>query len=134
MSEELKKHEKRPVNWHDGFKVSSSDIPIHGEEMYIEVPRRLKRKHKRKLLEIQRRTQLPKNHDEYLNVQEADWELVEFLLEVGVRWNWVDDNGNAFAQPEDAPEIYDEISDDEIVFILDHIEDGTAIPPPKGTG
>jgi len=129
-----KEHQKRAVRWHDGFRVDSSAIPIHEAGMYVEVPRRLKRKDKREFAELWRRTALPEKHGEHLTKADSDWHLVEFLLKMGVRWNWKDEDGNPFPQPEDDPNVYDELSDDEVVFILDNIEAGTTIPPPKGTG
>lgn len=134
MGKEEKEHQRRVVPWHDGFRVNSGAIPIHEPDMYAEVPRRLRRKEKREFAEIYRRTELPEDHEQHLGKAESDWHLVEFLLTVGVRWNWKDDEGNPLPQPEDDPNVYDELSDDEVIFILEHIEDGTTIPPPKGTG
>jgi len=134
MNEEQKEHQKRPVRWHDGIMVPSEAMQGHPEGLWVEVPRRVKRKHKRMYLDALRRRELPEKHEEHLSVEEVDWHIIEYLLEVGVRWNWKDGEGEPLPQPEDDPDVYDEISNFEVIFILEHIEDGTFIRPPKGTG
>lgn len=133
MSVKARKHKKRPVHWHDGFRVPSDEIPAHAESMYVEVPSRLKRKYTKTFNEIFRRMDLPEDHEQHLAEGEADELLIQWLLDVGIRWNWVDGNKKPLPQPEDDPGVYDELSVDEINFIIAHIRDGTRIPPPSGT-
>lgn len=69
-------------------------------------------------------------HPDYLSVEDADLLLISALLEMGFRWNWLADDGKTpLAQPCDEPEVMEEISDREVVFIIEHISDGTKIPP-----
>jgi len=118
-----------PIRWHEGIDVSSEEFPSHKEGSKIIVPPRVKRKHSRRLRELVRQAELPEEHEQYISAQEADAKLVELLLEIGFRWNWVGDDGELLAQPSDDPEVMDEISDAELIFIVQHITDGTSIPP-----
>ncbi len=36
-------------------------------------------------------------------------------------WNWVDDDGNALPLPSQNPEILDDLTDDETVFIMEKV-------------
>jgi len=125
---------RREITWHEGITVSSEEFPSHKPGSHIVVPPRVKRKHARAVREIMRGAQLKPGEDGYLGPEEADKKLVDILLEIGVRWNWLDAEGGPLPQPEDDPSVYDEISEDEITFILTHVTDGTRIPPRSATG
>lgn len=133
------KQQKRAVSWHDGIRVPSDVMPGHPDGSYVEVPRRFKRKYAKRLREITRRALLPERDKDgnptadHLPPEEADKLTIELFLDIGIRWNWIGVDGAPLPQPEDDPSVYEEISDDEIIFIIEHIEDGTTIPPPKGT-
>ena len=114
--------------WHDGLFVSSEGIPSHTKGMGITIPYRFKRRHKRELLEIRRKAELPVDDSEHMDNNSADKALIELLIKIGIKWNWQDGDGVLLPQPENI-EAFEEISDDELMFILAHLEDGTKIPP-----
>jgi len=117
---------------HDGYFVSSKDMPGHTEEMGIWVPWRFKRKHRLAMVAIHDKATLKEGGEGYLTAIEADSQLVEVLRQVGIQWNWESD-GKPLPQPNDDPDVWGEISDTELMFIVVHIADATAIPPQKST-
>jgi len=45
----------------------------------------------------------------------------ELLRGYIVGWNWVDDDGKDLPQPQDAPDIFDELTNDEITWLTEHL-------------
>jgi len=132
---------KYAIKWHEGIKVPTDEFPSHKDGSWLEVPPRVKRKHSRKLVEFGRRSRLPEEilgpdgelvaNPDYLPDPEATEKIIDILLQIGFRWNWEDGAGEPLPQPSEDPKVMEEISDDELNFIITHIADGTEIPPPK---
>jgi len=134
---------KYAIKWHEGIEGPSDEFPSHGDGLWIKGPPRVKRKHARKIAELGRRAQLParipdpdkegatKPNPDYLPSEKATEQILVVLLEIGFRWNWEDGAGNPLPQPCDDPSVFEEISSEELDFIIEHIRDGTKIPPPK---
>ena len=38
-----------------------------------------------------------------------------------VKWNWVDDDGKPMAQPDSSVDVFDELTDEEIRFLTEHL-------------
>jgi len=45
----------------------------------------------------------------------------ELLRDHVMAWNWVDDDGEPLAQPQEGPEVWDELTIQEIKFLTDHL-------------
>lgn len=50
---------EKKTKWHDGLFVSSEEFPLHTKGMGITIPYRFKRKYKRIMIDIKRRSDLP---------------------------------------------------------------------------
>jgi hypothetical protein len=117
----------------DGYFVSSKEMPSHTEDMGIWVPYRFKRKWKRRLLQVRAGAELKPNEEGHLDQWAADKALIELLREVPISWNWANGTGEPLPQPGDDPDVWEEISDEELVFIVANLNAGTVIPPQKST-
>ena len=52
----------------------------------------------------------------------ASYENSQELLRAHVlSWNWVDDNGNPLPQPQDSEDVFDELTDEEVRFLTEHL-------------
>jgi len=117
-----------------GHFVSSKEFPAHDEGMGIWVPKRVKRRHQRELREIARTAGLPADDPKHIDREKADEVTNGWIREVGIEWNWLDhETGEPLPQPSEDPDVLEELSEDEIVFIITHAFDGTVIPPPSST-
>ena len=50
-------------------------------------------------------------------VNPLDYGLEKLRLHV-IAWNWVDDDGNPLPDPKENPEVFDELTDDEVTFLI----------------
>lgn len=113
-----------------GYFVSSAEIPVHEEHWGVGVPFRIPRKVFRELAKLTAIDLEGKTPDE---VMDATDEAVVWMKQLKFYWNWEDEDGTPLDQPANNPEVLEELSIDEINWLLEHISDATTIPPPTST-
>lgn len=114
-----------------GFFVPSHEIPAHEEGMGIGVPYRIPHKKFRVLATL---TDINPDEMTAEEVLEAVDKAIAWIQEnIKVYWNWEDEDGEPLDQPADNPQVLDDLSIDEINWLLDHISDSTTIRPRRST-
>jgi hypothetical protein len=125
------KQGEKPAKVANGFFVASHEIPVHRKGMGIGVPYRIPYGKFRTLAKL---TDINPNEMTADEVMASVDKAIEWIRgNIKIYWNWEDGEGEPLDQPADNPEVYDQLSIDEINWLLDHITDSTTIPPPKRT-
>lgn len=72
-----------------------------------------------KVSEIRRARQLAKEAADSENTEYDSFEAgFEMLRDHIIKWNWVDDDGTPLPQPKEHPEIFDDLTSDEVTYLV----------------